>query len=136
MTGAGVRRLIATMAVLALPAAPVRAGDDREARSQWALAQVGAPQAWARTTGAGVRIGIVDTGVDLAHEDLAGKIMAATTCIGTAGDPARCAGTGADDNGHGTHVAGIAAAVRGNGVGIAGIAPDADLVVAKVVTAS
>ncbi|MDQ1516229.1 MAG: hypothetical protein QOE80_2059 [Actinomycetota bacterium] len=143
------RRLLAVMAAtaLAVSAAPLTAagagpaprastGDDREARSQWALAQIGAAQAWARTTGAGVRIGIVDTGVDLAHEDLAGKIVASTNCIGAAGAQARCSGSGQDDNGHGTHVAGIAAAVRGNGVGIAGIAPDAELVVAKVVPAS
>src|SRR4051812_5240585 len=140
------RRLKALMAVTALavaaaPAAGAGAGagstgDDPEARSQWALAQVGAPQAWARTTGAGVRIGIVDTGVDLAHEDLAGKVVASTNCIGAAGTPARCAGSGQDDNGHGTHVAGIAAAVRGNGIGVAGMAPDAELVVAKVVSAS
>ena len=138
MARAGARRLITALAVAvaAAGAAPARADDDREVRSQWALTQVGAPQAWARTTGAGVRIGVVDTGVDIAHEDLAGKVVAATSCIGAAGDPGRCSGSGADDNGHGTHVAGIAAAVRGNGVGIAGIAPDADLVVAKVVTAS
>jgi subtilisin family serine protease len=126
----------AAVAALAFGIAPARADDDRGARSQWALAQVGAPQAWARTTGAGIRIGIVDTGVDLAHEDLTGKILAATNCLGTAGVPARCSGSGQDDNGHGTHVAGIAAAVRGNGAGIAGIAPDADLVVAKVVSGS
>ena len=132
------RRFLAVMAVTALAAGatPARADDDREVRSQWALAQVGAPQAWDRTTGAGVRIGIVDTGVDSAHEDLAGKVVAATNCIGAAGDPGGCSGSGQDDNGHGTHVAGIVAAVRGNGVGIAGIAPDADLVVAKVVSAS
>jgi subtilisin family serine protease len=97
---------------------------------------VGAPQAWNRTTGAGIRIGIVDTGVDVAHEDLAGKIVASTSCLAAAGSPAGCSGSGQDDNGHGTHVAGIAAAVRGNGIGVAGIAPDAQLVVAKVVTAS
>jgi subtilisin family serine protease len=125
------------MTVLAVAHAPVAgADDDREVRPQWALAQVGAPQAWARTTGAGIRIGIVDTGVDLAHEDLAGQILASTSCIGAAGSLARCSGSGQDDNGHGTHVAGIVAAVRGNGVGVAGIAPDAGLVVAKVVSAS
>jgi len=135
------RRLIAAMAVTAMavglaPAGSARADDNGEVRSQWALTQVGAPQAWARTTGAGIRIGVVDTGVDIGHEDLAGKVVASTNCIGAAGVPARCSGTGQDDNGHGTHVAGIAAAVRGNGLGIAGIAPDAELVVAKVVSAS
>src|SRR5437868_4855227 len=122
------RRLIAAMVVTAMgvglaPAGSARADDDGEVRSQWALTQVGAPQAWALTTGAGLRIGVVDTGVDIGHEDLAGKVVASTNCIGAAGVPARCSGTGQDDNGHGTHVAGIAAAVRGNGLGIAGIAP-------------
>jgi subtilisin family serine protease len=135
------RQLIAalTTTAVAVVVPPVvgagAADDDREVRSQWALAQVGATQAWARTTGAGIRIGIVDTGVDVVHEDLAGKVVAHTNCIGAAGDPARCSGSGQDDNGHGTHVAGIAAAAR-NGVGVAGIAPDAELVVAKVVSAS
>lgn len=137
MVRARARRLTAAlaMALVAAGSAPARA-EDREVRSQWALAQVGAPQAWLRTTGAGIRVGLVDTGVDVAHEDLAGKVVAATSCIGAVGDPARCAGGGADEDGHGTHVAGIVAAIRGNGVGIAGIAPDADLVVAKVVTAT
>lgn len=133
------QRLMAGMAVTALAvgvAPSARAGDDSEVRSSWALAQVGAPQAWARTTGAGIRIGIVDTGVDVAHEDLAGKVVASANCIGAAGSAARCSGSGQDDNGHGTHVAGIAAAVRGNGLGVAGIAPDAEIVVAKVVSAS
>src|SRR6266853_176958 len=103
------RRLIAAVAVTAMAAGVAPAGSARDARSQWALAQVGATQAWARTTGAGIRIGVVDTGVDIGHEDLAGKIVASTNCIGAAGVPARCSGTGQDDNGHGTHVAGIAA---------------------------
>ena len=127
---------VTAAAVGVAPAARAQTASDEEFRSSWALAQVGAPQAWTRTTGAGIRIGIVDTGVDVAHEDLAGKIVASTSCIAAAGSPARCSGSGQDDNGHGTHVAGIAAAVRGNGVGVAGIAPDAELVVAKVVTAS
>jgi subtilisin family serine protease len=82
-----------------------------------------------------VRIGIVDTGVDLDHEDLAGKVVAHTSCVGSAGDPGRCSGSGQDDQGHGTHVAGIAAARKDNNLGIAGVAPDAELVVAKVLGA-
>jgi len=99
---------------------------------QWGLTQIGAPAAWQYDTGSGVKIGVVDTGVDLAHPDIAGKVAAAATCINTGGNPAHCttsAGAGEDDNGHGTHVAGIAAAA---GVGAAGVAPGASLVVAKV----
>jgi subtilisin family serine protease len=102
---------------------------------QWGLTQIDAPAAWQFGNGTGVKIGIVDTGVDSAHPDLSGKVVAAATCANTGGDPARCAtsgGAGQDDNGHGTHVAGIAAA---SGIGVAGVAPGASLVVAKVLDA-
>ncbi|MGH9300803.1 MAG: S8 family serine peptidase [Acidimicrobiales bacterium] len=98
---------------------------------QWNLAQVHAPQAWKVTKGHGIDIGLVDTGVDLSHPDLAGKIVASTDCTSAGGDPSKCHGTGQDDNGHGTHVAGIAAASTDNGIGVAGMAPEAGLVVAK-----
>src|SRR5207249_1805493 len=91
-----------------------------------------AEAAWTRTTGAGVRIGIVDTGVDLDHEDLAGKVVASASCAGSKGDVAKCTGTAQDDQGHGTHVSGIAAAIKDNGKGVSGVAPNAELVVAKV----
>ena len=121
--------------LLSLIALPASASNDARFGEQWSLARIGAPTAWASTTGAGVRIGIVDTGIDLNHEDLAAKVVAHTSCIGSNGDPARCAGSGQDEQGHGTHVAGIAAAAKDNGVGIAGVAPDAELVVAKVLGA-
>jgi len=111
---------------------PAGASNDRDFGKQWNLQKIGAPAAWARTTGAHVRVGIVDAGVDLKHEDLAGKIVAATTCLKSKGDATKCSGDGQDDVGHGTHVAGIIAAIKDNGIGIAGVAPDADLVVAKV----
>src|SRR5438445_398795 len=62
--------------------APAAALGDPYLPRQWGLAQIGAPAAWARSTGAGVAIGIVDSGVDLDHEDLAGKVVADTSCIG------------------------------------------------------
>lgn len=114
---------------------PAAASNDPGFANQWALAQIHAPEAWTRSTGAGVRIGIVDTGVDLAHEDLGGRVVAHTSCIGSQGNPACGMGSGQDDNGHGTFVAGIAAASVGNGLGIAGVAPEAELVVAKVLDA-
>ena len=106
--------------------------DDPLYPKQWNLTKVGAPAAWTRTTGQGVTIGIVDTGVDLRQEDLAGKVVASTDCVGSSGDPASCSGTGMDDNGHGTHVAGIAAADTDNAKGVAGTAPAARIVAAKV----
>jgi subtilisin family serine protease len=115
---------------------PVSASNDASFDKLWGLAQIGASSAWTRTTGEGVRIGIVDTGVDLTHEDLAGRVADNTSCIGTQGDQAKCEGTAQDVYGHGTHVAGIAAAVRDNGVGVAGVAPDASLVVARAFTES
>ena len=54
--------------------------------------------------------------------------------MGSNGDPARCQPGGTtDSNGHGTHVAGIIAAITNNGIGVASMAPDAHLVVARVV---
>jgi len=72
--------------------------------------------------GGGVRIGIVDTGVDLDHPDLAGQVRRVRDLV--PGNRARH-GTGA----HGTAVTGIIAARRGNGVGIAGIAPESEVTV-------
>ena len=79
-------------------------------------------------------IGVVDTGVDLTHEDLAGKILASANCIGANDNPQACTGGGQDDQGHGTHVSGIAAADTNNAIGVAGVAPAAQLVVAKALT--
>jgi subtilisin family serine protease len=123
-------------ALMVVPMAGARASNDPFFKNQWALGRIGAEQAWTRTTGAGVRIGIVDTGVDLNHEDLAGKVVEGTSCVGSGGDQAKCKGSAQDDQGHGTHVSGIAAAIKDNGKGIAGVAPDAVLVVAKVLGSS
>jgi serine protease len=103
---------------------------------QWGLTLIGAPQAWATSTGAGVLIGIVDTGVDLAHQDLSGQVVATTDCVGSGGNPLACRRTAQDDNGHGTEVAGIAAATTNNALGIAGVAPGAHLLVAKAIDRS
>ncbi|HUQ62718.1 MAG TPA: S8 family serine peptidase [Acidimicrobiales bacterium] len=112
-------------------AVPAGASNDPFFDRQWGLAQLGAAEAWATASGAGVTIGVVDTGIDLSHPDLAAKVKATARCLG---GPCRDGG-GQDDNGHGSIVAGIAAAVTGNGRGIAGVAPEASLVAAKVLDA-
>jgi len=133
----GLRRLgvVAVLSVLALVgvlAGPASATNDTYFSRQWALEQIKAPQAWTRSTGSGITIGIVDTGVDAGHPDLAGKVVATADCVGRP-----CAvGAGQDNHGHGTMVSGIAAAATNNGKGVAGVAPDARLVVAKVLNSS
>ena len=127
--------VLAVVVALVLHPWAAHASNDPLFGKQWALDRIGAPVAWSVSTGAGVKIGIVDTGIDLTHEDLAAKVVAHTSCIGSAGDPGRCTGSGQDDQGHGTHVAGIAAAAKDNGRGVAGVAPDAQLVVAKALDA-
>lgn len=99
---------------------------------QWGLDRIGAPDAWSAGTGRGVTIAVVDSGVDLQHEDLSSKVVGSVSCIGSNGDPARCSGSAQDDNGHGTHVSGIALAATDNGRGIAGVAPDAGLLAVRV----
>jgi serine protease len=99
---------------------------------QWGLERIGAPGAWARGTGEGITIAVVDSGVDLVHEDLAPQIDGHTSCIGADGDAAACGGSAQDDNGHGTHVAGIAVAATDNRRGVASVAPDARLLAVRV----
>lgn len=90
----------------------------------WSFSGDGAYQAGFR--GAGARIAILDTGIDLDHPDLAASIdnAAGLNCLNTALPPN-------DGHGHGTHVAGTAAAPL-NGVGVVGIAPEAQLVAIKM----
>jgi subtilisin family serine protease len=116
------------LVLLGASPAPATTTNDKYFSQQWNLAQIGAPDAWATSRGAGVLIGIVDSGVDATHPDLAGKVVAQADCVG--GGVCK-EGTARDKAGHGTAVAGIAAAATDNGVGIAGVAPDAHLVVAK-----
>ncbi|TMK88903.1 MAG: hypothetical protein E6G57_04285 [Actinobacteria bacterium] len=125
--------LLAAATVAVGTAGPAHASNDPLFGQQWGLQVANVPAAWGRSTGAGIRIGIVDTGVHLAQEDLGGgKIVESTNCINANGNADACTGNAQDDNGHGTHVSGIAAANKDNGRGIAGVAPGASLVVAKV----
>jgi serine protease len=117
----------ACLAACLATALPASAASDPYRPRQWALDRIQADKAWSVSRGAGVTIAIVDTGIDLSHPDLKGKITGAYACVSGA-----CSAGGDDDNGHGSHVAGIAAAATGNGVGISGVAPAAKLMAVKV----
>lgn len=93
----------------------------------WGIQRVKAPQAWARARGAGVKVAIIDTGIDLEHSALKPNIAGNYN----AQDPSK---SGNDDNGHGTHVAGTVAAVFKE-KGVVGVAPEAKLYAVKVLDA-
>ena len=98
---------------------------DPLAAQQWYLARVRAYDAWTELPVLSpVRVAVIDSGVDLGHPDLAGRVAAAKSFV---------AGPPTDTSGHGTVVAGVIAAKTGNGIGIAGLSPSAQLLVAKVV---
>lgn len=93
----------------------------------WGIQRVNAPQAWNFTQGAGVKVAVVDTGINYKHEDLSGNYISGYNAVDTSK-------TALDDQGHGTHVAGTIAALS-NGKGVVGVAPRAKLYAVKVLGA-
>ncbi|RNC69896.1 MAG: peptidase S8 [Desulfuromonadales bacterium] len=96
----------------------------------WGVLRIGAETAAARGfTGAGVKVAIIDTGIDYNHPDLKDNYRGGYNFLPNNSDPY----DPYDDvvGSHGTHVAGIIAA-RNNGTGVVGVAPDASLYAAKV----
>ncbi|WP_030438884.1 S8 family serine peptidase [Actinoplanes subtropicus] len=106
------------------------AGDDTLRDDQWDLTKIHAMDAWASSTGSGVTVAVIDTGVDATHEDLAGQVLPGMDFV------TGVAGAGIDPNGHGTFVAGTIAAITGNGLGISAIAPDAKILPVRVLDAA
>lgn len=107
---------------------------DTYIQNQWALfnstndnIDISINSAWDYATGRGIKVALVDTGVDLTHEDLIQNIYMSYDCI-TESSPSKIYTP------HGTKCAGTIAAVRNNGKGIAGVAPDAKLMVVSTDT--
>lgn len=97
---------------------------------QYGLELINAPAGWKYEKGSSrVTIAVLDTGVDLVHLDLAGKLVAGYNFVAGNDIPQ-------DDNGHGTGVAGICAAVTDNATGIAGVSWGASIMPVKILDSS
>ncbi len=95
----------------------------------YGMTKIQAPQAWDVVFGsAAIKIADIDTGVDLTHPDLQGKLLPGFDFINNDSDPT-------DDNGHGTHTTGTIAANGNNGIGVIGVAPNCSIIPIKVLSA-
>ncbi|SHM87507.1 Subtilase family protein [Caldanaerovirga acetigignens] len=88
----------------------------------WGVKKISALPVWKVSKGDKVRVGVVDTGVDLDHPDLKENVKEACGFLD-------CKNV-IDDNGHGTHVAGTIAALD-NDIGVVGVAPKVEIYSAK-----
>jgi subtilisin len=99
---------------------------DTELDNSWGVQRIGSGSA--SNKGSGVKIGIVDSGIDYNHSDLDGNYGGGYDFMNNDSDPM-------DDHGHGTHVAGIIAA-EDNNSGVVGVAPEARIYALKVLNSS
>jgi serine protease len=117
--------IAAVLCAALLPATPAAAGGDPLRSHQWGLDLIHADAAHPVSTGAGATVAVIDTGIDAAHPDLAGRIVAGYDFVDNDSTPQ-------DGNGHGTHVSGIVAADAGNGIGVDSVAPGASIMPVRV----
>ncbi|MBW3565873.1 MAG: S8 family serine peptidase [Acidobacteria bacterium] len=94
----------------------------------WGILRVRAPEVWHYGRGKRVRVGVIDTGIDYTHPDLAHAYRGGKDFVNGDDDPM-------DDRGHGTHVAGTIGAAD-DLAGVVGVAPEAELYGLKVLDSS
>ncbi|WP_235941953.1 S8 family peptidase [Pontibacter fetidus] len=109
---------------------PASGDNDRYFDLQWGHAAIKASEAWnAGYRGQGVRVAVLDTGFDTDHADLAPNIDMSASKSFVTGEGLTYALSGVGS--HGTHTAGTIAAAD-NGIGTIGVAPEAKLILVKV----
>ena len=102
---------------------------DQELNDSWGVGHIGAGVVHdSGTTGSGVLVVVIDTGIDHTHPDLDGNYAGGWDFVNDDDDPR-------DDNRHGTHVGGTIAA-EDDGSGVVGVAPGAGLIGLKVLDQS
>jgi len=138
----GVRNVELDVTLTAIEPAPVEAAQtgDLEYDNAWGVSRIGVPAVHAAgVAGAGIRVAVIDTGIDYIHDDpddtpyvvdpeFLGNYAGGFDFVNNDADPY-------DDNGHGTHVAGILAAEK-NGYLVSGVAPAVDLFALKILDAN
>jgi subtilisin len=138
----GVRRVELDPTLTAVDPVPASVAEtgDLEYDNAWGVSRIGTPAVHAAgIRGAGVRVAIIDTGIDYIHDDpddtpyvvdpeFNSNYAGGYDFVNSDADPY-------DDNGHGTHVAGILAAEK-NGYLVVGVAPAVDLFALKILDAN
>lgn len=125
---------VASTAVASTPAAGAVTPEPLEA-NQWGVRAIKSDQANAVSGGSrSVLVGVLDSGIDATHPDLAPNIDASKSvgCVNEGVPDTSPAAWAPTTSSHGTHVAGTIAAAR-NGIGVAGVAPNVRLASVKVV---
>ncbi|MEI7480809.1 MAG: S8 family peptidase [Elusimicrobiota bacterium] len=117
---------VETQESLQIPAKPALTPEETEI--PWGVKRVNAPGVWNTTMGEGVKVAVIDTGIDYNHPDLKAVYAGGYNAIVSTKTPL-------DDQGHGTHVSGTIAAVR-DAKGVVGIAPRVQLYAVKVLDAN
>ncbi|MFC5661656.1 S8 family serine peptidase [Kitasatospora misakiensis] len=116
----------------ALPANPAQSATTLTETNRWDMTQIKADQAWAVSTGSPtVKVGVLDTGVDDQHQDLAPNFDAADSASCAYGKADTRTGAWRDVDTHGTHVAGTIAAAK-NGKGVVGVAPGVKIAAVRI----
>lgn len=115
-----------------LPSAPGQSPTTLTETARWDMTRINADKAWAVSTGsASVTVGVLDTGVDDRHQDIAPNFDTADSVSCAYGKADTRAGAWRDVGSHGTHVAGTIAAAK-NGKGVVGVAPGVKIASVRV----
>lgn len=96
-----------------------------EQKIDWGVNVIQAPMIWGTTKGEGLKVAVLDTGIDKSHPDLIGNLRGGVNFTTADQDDWQ------DRQGHGTHCAGIIGAID-NGIGVVGVAPSVELYAVKV----